>query len=54
MTDVKAVFLCVDQNDDVGMAVASASVCYSCPVSCHLYQVLPPDGSISFKFSCLE
>ncbi len=41
MTDVKAVFLCVmaDQNDDVGMAVASASVCYSCPVSCHLYQV---------------
>lgn len=56
IADAKAVFLCVmaDQNGDVCMAEASAFVCYSCSVSCHLYQVLPPDGSTSCMLHVLN
>lgn len=56
ITDAKAVFLCVmaDQNVDVCTAEASAFVCYSFSLSCHMCKMLPCDGSIRCMFNVLH
>lgn len=56
ITDAKAVFLCVmaDQYVHVCTAEASAFVCYSFSLSCHMYKILPRDGTISCMLHVLN